>query len=106
MQSEQEQAAEELRRQVDFIIDPRKCVHIKLPSELHAEMRVFGLRKKLSLQEMLVEFCQLVVDGDAAIQRKMDDLAKRKKEKRIKKLTEKDSEDIYDYIAKQAEREP
>ena len=107
MQSEQErEAAEELRRRVDFIIDPRKCVHIKIPAELHAEMRVFGLRKKLSLQEMFVEFCQLIVDGDSNLQRKMDDLAKRKKEKRIKKLTEKDSEDIYDYIANQAEGGP
>jgi len=107
MQSEQEQeAAEELRKQIDFIIDPRKCVHIKLPAELHAEMRVFGLRKKLSLQEMFVEFCQLIVDGDMSIQKKMDDLAKRKKENRIKKLTEKDSNDIYDFIANQTGREP
>ncbi len=107
MQSEQEQeAAEALRRRVEFIIDPRKCVHVKIPAELHAEMRVFGLRKKLSLQEMFVEFCQLIVDGDTSLQKRMEDLAKRKKEKRIKKLTEKDSEDIYDFIAKQAGREP
>lgn len=107
MQSEQErEEAEELVRTVSFVIDPRKCVHVKIPAELHAEMRVFGLRKKLSLQEMFVEFCQLIVDGDIVLQRKMDDLAKRKKEKRIKKLTQKDSEDIYDFIAKKTGREP
>ena len=93
---------EEARRRAEFIIDPRKCVHIKLPSELHAEMRVFAFKKNLSLQEMLTEFCQLVVDGDAYIHRRMDDLVKRKKEKRIKKLTMKDSENIYDYIASQS----
>jgi len=101
MQSERKAEEEELRRQVGSIIDPRKCVHIKLPSELHAELRVFGFKKKLSLQEMLVEFCQLLVDGDPIIHKRMDDLEKRKKEKRIKKLTNQDAEDIYDFIARQ-----
>jgi len=101
MQSERKAEAEELRRQAERIIDPRKCVHIKLPTELHAEMRVIGLRKKLSLQEMLSEFCQLVVDGDDYLERKLNELVKRKKEKKIKKLTMRDAEDIYDYIANQ-----
>lgn len=101
MQSEQKAEAEELREQVGHILDPRKCVHIKLPSELHSKMRIFGFNKKLSLQEMLVEFCQLIVDGDPSLHRKMDDLVKRKKEKRIKKLTNQDAESIYDYIANQ-----
>ena len=101
MQSERKAEAEELRRQAERIIDPRKCVHIKLPTELHAEMRVIGLRKKLSLQEMLSEFCQLMVDGDDYLERKLNELVKRKKEKKIKKLTIRDAEDIYDYIANQ-----
>ena len=100
MRSEQQvEEAEELRSQVNAIIDPRKCVHIKIPTELHAEMRVFGLRKKLSLQEMFTEFCHLIVNGDSNLHKKMDDLVKRKKEKRIKKLTNQDAESIYDYIA-------
>lgn len=90
---------EELRRQVEHIIDPRKCVHVKIPAELHGDMRIFGFNKKLSLQEMLIEFCQLIVDGDAYLHAKMDNLAKRKKERKLKKLTLRDSENIYDYIA-------
>lgn len=101
MQSEQKAGAEELREQVNFVIDPRKCVHIKLPSELHAQMRIFGFSKKLSLQEMLTEFCQLIVDGDVNLHKRMDDLAKRKKEKKIKRITNQDAEDIYDFIASQ-----
>lgn len=101
MQSERKAEEEELRKQVNSIIDPRKCVHIKLPSELHAEMRVFAFKKKLSLQEMFSEFCQLIVDGDPSIHKRMDDLVKRKKENRIKKLTQRDAEDIYDYISRQ-----
>lgn len=103
MQSEQRKAeAEELRKQANLVLDPRKCVHIKIPSDLHAEMRVFSFQKKLSLQEMFIEFCQLIIDGDSHTHRVMDDLVKRKKEKRIKKLTASDSESIYDYIAKQS----
>lgn len=101
MQSERKAEEEELRKQVNSIIDPRKCVHIKLPSELHAELRVFAFKKKLSLQEMFSEFCQLIVDGDPSIHKRMDDLVKRKKESRIKKLTQQDAEDIYDYISRQ-----
>lgn len=101
MQSERKAEAEELLEQVNYIVDPRKCVHIKLPSELHAQVRVFGFKKKLSLQEMFSEFCQLIADGDQAIHSKMDDLAKRKKQKQIKKLTNQDAEDIYEFIANQ-----
>ena len=101
MQSERKAGAEELREQVNFVIDPRKCVHIKLPSELHAQMRIFGFSKKLSLQEMLTEFCQLIVDGDVNLHKRMDDLAKRKKENKIKRITNQDAEDIYDFIASQ-----
>jgi hypothetical protein len=65
-QAERE-AAEELRREVEFIIEPRRCVHIKMPSELHADFRVFGLRKKLSMQEMFIEFVRLITDGDTVL---------------------------------------
>ena len=34
----------EARRRAEVIIDPRKCVHIKLPSELHAEIRIFAFK--------------------------------------------------------------
>ena len=79
MRSEQQvEAAEELRNQVNAIIDPRKCVHVKIPSELHAEMRVFGLRKKLSLQEMFIEFCNLIVEGDTNLHKKIRGLGIRR----------------------------
>jgi hypothetical protein len=98
-QAERE-AAEELRREVEFIIEPRRCVHIKMPSELHADFRVFGLRKKLSMQEMFIEFARLLSNDDSYLNKKMDDLARLKREKKIKKLTVQDSEDIYDFISK------
>ena len=91
--------AAELRRKVEVIIEPRKCVHLKLPSEVHAGARIFGIKNKLSLQEMLTEFCRLLTDGDEYLSRRLEDLVKRKKLKKIKKITAKDEEDIYNHIA-------
>jgi len=66
---------------------------------------VIGFKKKLSLQEILSEFCQLVVDGDSRMHRALDDLARRKKEKRIKKITSHDADDIYEFIAQSREED-
>jgi len=96
---EQREAAEALRREVECILDRRRSVHIKIPAELHASLRVFGFHKKLSIQEMIVELIQLIVDGDVSVNSRMDHLVKRKKEKRIKKLTKDDADNIYDYIS-------
>lgn len=60
---------------------------------------MFGFHKKLSIQEMIVELIQLIVDGDVSVNSRMDHLVKRKKEKRIKKLTKDDAENIYEYIS-------
>jgi hypothetical protein len=87
-------------KELEHVLTPRRCVHIKIPSELHASLRVMGFQKKLSLQEMFVELSRLLADEDSYLTRKMDDLARLKKEKKIKKLTSQDSEDIYDYISK------
>ena len=103
---EQREAAEALRREVECILDKRRSVHIKIPAELHALLRVFGFHKKLSIQEMIVELIQLVVDGDVSINNRMDHLVKRKKENRIKKLTKADSEHIYDYISNNNDEDP
>jgi hypothetical protein len=97
-------AAVELQvKELEHVLTPRRCVHIKIPSELHASLRVLGFQKKLSLQEMFVEISRLLADDDSYLTRKMDDLARLKKEKKIKKLTSQDSEDIYDYISKGGE---
>jgi len=87
-------------KELEHILTPRRCVHIKMPSELHASMRVLGFQKKLSLQEMFVEFARLLTDGDSYLNKKMDDLTRLKREKKIKKLTVQDSEDIYEFISK------
>ena len=99
-----QRAAVELQvKELEHVLTPRRCAHIKMPSELHANMRIVGFQKKLSLQEMFIEFARMLTDGDSYLNKKMDDLARLKKEKKIKKLTAQDSEDIYDFISKSGE---
>jgi len=100
MQRARKAAVELQAKELEHILTPRRCVHIKMPSELHASMRVLGFQKKLSLQEMFVEFARLLTDGDSYLNKKMDDLTRLKREKKIKKLTVQDSEDIYEFISK------
>ena len=90
-------------KELEHVLTPRRCAHIKMPSELHANMRIVGFQKKLSLQEMFIELARMLTDGDSYLNKKMDDLARLKKEKKIKKLTAQDSEDIYDFISKSGE---
>ena len=100
MQRAQRAAVELQVKELEHVLTPRRCAHIKMPSELHANMRIVGFQKKLSLQEMFIEFARMLTDGDSYLNKKMDDLARLKKEKKIKKLTAQDSEDIYDFISK------
>ena len=99
MQRAQRAAVELQVKELEHVLTPRRCAHIKMPSELHADFRVFGLRKKLSMQEMFIEFVRLITDGDTVLHNKMDQLVKKKKANRIKKLTKDDAENIYDYIS-------
>jgi hypothetical protein len=98
MQSERRAAQEALREKVAAIVEPRRCVHLKLPAEVHQELRIFAIKNKLSLQEMITEMCRLLIDGDNYLYNRMLFLSKKKKEKQIKKISVKDEEDIYNHI--------
>jgi len=98
MQLERRAEQEALREKVSHIVEPRKCVHLKLPSEVHSELRIFGIKNKLSLQEMITEMCRLLVDGDNYLYNRMISFYKKKQEKKIKKISAKDEESIYNHI--------
>ncbi len=100
MRREQRAAVELQVKELEHVLTPRRCVHIKIPSELHASMRIRGFEKKLSLQEIFTELARLISEDDAYLNKKLDDLARLKKEKRLRKLTIQDSEDIYEFISK------
>tara|TARA_Y100000034_G_scaffold131752_1_gene193187 strand:- start:981 stop:1256 length:276 start_codon:yes stop_codon:yes gene_type:complete len=78
--------------------DLRKSVHVKLMKETHAEFRVLSFRKKLSMQEMFEEFAQRAIVGDPSIEKILQELAERKREGKIQKLSKEDSDSLFDLI--------
>jgi hypothetical protein len=88
---------------VQHLLESRKCIHLKLPSDLHADLRVFAFKKKISVQAIFEEFAQQVVSGNLHFEKCVDNLLERKKKKLLKKLSAQDNEEIYKYIATQGD---
>ena len=79
-------------------LDRRKSVHIKLLTDTHAEFRIASFKLKLSMQEMFEEFAQRVIVEDPRVMKILDELAQRKKEKTVKKLSRSDADALLDII--------
>lgn len=86
---------------MQHLLESRKCIHLKLPSDLHADLRVFALKKKISVQAIFEEFAQQLVDGNLQFEKCVDNLCERKRKNLLKKLSTQDNEEIYKYIATQ-----
>ena len=50
----------------------RKCVHVSIKKEIHAQLRLKLFARGLSLQEVFNEFCQQYVLDDAAATKIVD----------------------------------
>lgn len=86
---------------MQHLLESRKCIHLKLPSDLHADLRVFALKKKISVQAIFEELAQQLVDGNLHLEKCVDNLCERKRKNLLKKLSTQDNEEIYKYIATQ-----
>lgn len=78
--------------------DRRKSIHVKLYTQTHANLRVELMKKKLSMQEVFEDFAQRIVSGDGFAHRVLDTIARNKREKQIKKLSESDVDSLFDAI--------
>ena len=67
---------------IDFNL--RKCIHIKLMTETHANLRIELLRRKLSMQDVFEELAQRIVEGDAMVCRMLDQVHEKKKTRTIR----------------------
>lgn len=84
----------------DEVLDPKKCVHIKLMNSTHTQFRIESFKQKLTMQDMFEEFARAVVDRDEHAMA----LIKRAKDKKtrgtIKKLQGHELNSMYDIIEK------
>lgn len=76
----------------------KKSIHVNLIDSTHMALRIQSFRLKLSVQEMMEEFAQKVIVEDPVVMGFLRDLARQKKNKEFKRITNIDSNAIYDMI--------
>lgn len=86
-----------IRRLVD--LETRKSVHINMTRATHSEFRKTLMDLGLSMQEVFEYFASLVAENDSTARRIIEEAYQRKRDKAIKKITEKEAENLYDAIS-------
>lgn len=90
------------------IFQDRKCIHVKLDKDVHAELRARLFRHGLSMQEVFDEFAKLFVIDDIKANRIVEQLIKKKVQDAIegkprpkrgeRRVNELDHDVLYDLI--------
>ena len=96
----QEQEWQELKvseaKKHDFYV--KKSVHFNLSKDAHAAFRIACFERSLSMQEVVEEFVQRVLAGNAQILKLLDEVAENKKHKTEKRFSKSDVESIVDLL--------
>ncbi len=78
--------------------EAKKTIHFDITREAHSQIRINCFKHRLSMQELFEEIGQKIAAESPDVLKIMEDLARKKKEKIIKKLTKDDVESIFDII--------
>lgn len=76
-------------------LDLRKGIHVKLLPDTRVEFRIMAMRAHISMQELLEEFAQRCVAQDPYCLNLIEDIVKRKREKKFEQLSETDAESLF-----------
>jgi hypothetical protein len=82
-------------------IEQRKSLHFNITSAAHAALRINCFKRGITMQDFFEEVSQLVEAESPIIISVMENTASKKKNKKIKKLTETDAESLYNMIEKE-----
>jgi len=82
----------------DFVT--RKSVHVNLPTEVHANLRILAFKCKLSMQEIFEELAIRLVEDDVYMRKMLSSLTSGKRDKALRDLSSPDRETIFDAIEK------
>lgn len=85
---------------LDKLIDfaTKKSIHVNMSKGAHAALKIACIRRSLSIQEVFEELAQMIGDENPEMMSILEDLAMRKRNKIIKKLSENDADSIFDLI--------
>ena len=84
---------------VDF--ETKKTIHFNITRETHSKIRIACFKNRLSMQEVYEEISQRIGAESTEMMSLLEDLANRKRERIIKKLSESDAESLYNIIEKE-----
>lgn len=79
--------------------ETRKNIHFSMTRETHSDFRVACFKKRLTMQDILEEFAQMVAAEHPTAIKIMDNLAEKKRNDEISRLTKTDSESILNVIS-------
>jgi len=82
-------------------IEQRKSLHFNITSSAHAALRINCFKRGITMQDFFEEVSQLVESESPSIISVMEDTAIKKKNKKIKKLTETDADSLYNMIERE-----
>lgn len=85
---------------IDKLIDfaAKKSIHVNMSKGAHAALKIACIKRSLSIQEVFEEIAQMIGSEHPEIISVLEDLAMRKRNKIIKKLSENDADSIFDLI--------
>lgn len=79
--------------------ETKKAIHFSTTRETHSDFRITCFKKRITMQDALEEFAQLVAAENPAAMRILDNLAEKKRDEEISRLTQTDSESILNVIS-------
>jgi hypothetical protein len=82
-----------------IIVDNRRGVHFNISRDAYAAIRILCFKKHVSSQEILEEIAQLIASEHPFMMELIDDVAERKRNKQLRKLTQHDAESLFSIIA-------
>lgn len=85
------------KKYIDF--ETKKTVHFTMTRETHNDFRISCFKKRISMQDILEEFAQLVAAENPAALRMMDNLAEKKRNEEIERLSASDSESVFNILS-------
>lgn len=85
---------------IDKLIDfaAKKSIHINMSKGAHAALKIACIKRSLSIQEVFEEIAQMIGAENPEMISVLEDLAMRKRNKIIRKLSENDADSIFDLI--------
>ena len=81
--------------------ETKKTIHFNITREAHSKVRISCFKHRLSMEEVYEELSQRIAAESPEMVSLIEDLAQKKRDRIIEKLSETDAESLYNIIEKE-----